>query len=511
MDQMTLDGRESDDGDLFDTGGMPLTDHYAERQLIGYLIHKSHETNRATEVLRPDDLHDPLNRRIYELIIRACETDTSVGIEMLIAGIGGEKSAALYIVSLMGKAELHIDVADVANYLQELSERRSNCTDGDIDFDHGKPFVSKFGAQFWEDIGIAGAAKSYAWLVEYIIPFDEITLAYGDPGSGKSFAMFFIAMCIARNLKFYEYNVEHGLIIYVAAEAGKGFAKRKIAYLLHNNLEPSEPLPFVLLTKRPDFFSNDNDLLELIEEIKQICRRFNVPLVGIFIDTLSAIAPGMNENASQDVSMVRKRLVILQEVFHTAICLVHHKPKDGNGPRGHGSLTGDFETTIEFGASKDRFRATVRKQREGKKGLYWEFTLPVIEVGTNKWGNPETSCVMQPCGGSSAPSKEQGFHPTPTELEFLKALWDSIIDHGEPPPMALPKSIGKVVNYVHVRSLMKQRSVPDGDDEAADGRFRVAYMRAARKLRDASVIGILGNYFWYTGKSVEGFSGPEMT
>lgn len=382
----------------------------------------------------------------------------------------------------------------------------------------GAQINSRFGGLRWEDIGRHAGPVGYAWLVEDIVPLGEITLVYGDSGTGKSFDMFDMGMAVARGQTFNGRNVEPGLVVYVAAEAGKGFAKRKIAYAIQHQLEPAEPLPFYLCTKRPNFFLDDNDAIALIAEIKAVAKTYNVPLRLIVIDTLSALAPGMNENASQDVSMVRRRLVMLQDEFEAAIVLVHHKPKGGSTPRGHGSLTADFETTIEFETLQDVktpegktiHKAIVRKQREGKSGISWSFTLPVIEVGKNKWGNPETSCVVQPLNQDNGRA-QTGFHATATEKLFLQALYEALADHPQPPPAGLPKSIGHVVNYRKVYEVMKSRYIDPADDqEKADARFRQAFRRAANVLRDGAVIGVQGELFWPTGKPVQGLSGPTI-
>jgi len=267
------------DGDLFDTGGAQLSDHNAERQVLGFLLNKPGAIAETIDILKPADLHDPFHRRMYELLLQAYETDEPPTMATLISGLGGEKSAGAYIARVMAEADLSDDVAETADHLQIVSERRAVGTADDIDFNRGKPFVSRFGAQRWEDIGTAGAASCYAWLVEDVIPLNEISMAFGDSGTGKSFDMFDMAMCIARGIKFNGHNVERGLVLYVAAEAGKGFAKRKIAYAIQHQLEPSEPLPFVLLTKRPNFFQDDADVLALIEEIVAIGRSYDVPLV----------------------------------------------------------------------------------------------------------------------------------------------------------------------------------------------------------------------------------------
>lgn len=500
-------------GDLFDAGGAQLTDHEAERQLLGHLLLKPGAVTETLDILKPPDLHDPWHRRIYEMLIRAYETDTPPTIDTLVAGLGGEKVMGQLIASLMANAVPHTDVGEVADYLWNVSERRAVGSADDVDFNRGAPFVSKFGAMRWEDIGSGEAADLYPWLVEDVIPLCDISMAYGDSGTGKSFAMFDMAMCIARGIKFYNRNVEQGLVVYVAAEAGKGFAKRKIAYATQHKLEQSEPLPFVLLTRRPNFFQDDTDVLALIGEIIAICRMYKVRLVLTVIDTVSATTQGMDEISGKDQSVVRKRLLMLLEQLNSAVVVVHHKPKNGNGPRGHGSQTADIETTIEFETVTDKktdtgktiHRATARKQREGKPGISWEFTLPVIEVGKNKWGNPETSCVVEPY--QSGRRSGVGFHATATEMEFMRALYDALLERGLPPPAGLPGSIIKVTEIEKVRALMREKSIaPHEDNKVADTRFRVAFKRAGDKLRDGGVIGVQGMLLWPTGKPVRGFT-----
>lgn len=520
MEAAAAERQDDLNGDLFDAGGAQLSDHQAERFLLGYLLNKPGALTETIEILQPRDLHDPVHRRLYELLIKFYENDTPITMEVISAGLGGDKFAGPIVAALAAGADLAIEVDVVADHLWTISERRAVGSADDVDFDRGAPFVSRFGAQRWEDIGSAGAAQCYAWLVEDIIPLGEISMAFGDTGTGKSFNMFDLAMCVSRGTKFNGHNVEHGLVVYVAAEAGKGFAKRKVAYVIQHALQPSEPLPFVLLTKRPNFFQDDADVTALIDEITAISRMFQTPLVLIVIDTVSASTQGMDEISGKDQAVVRKRLLMLQDKFSATVLVVHHKPKSGNGPRGHGSQTADIETTVEFETVVDKktdtgktiHRATVRKQREGKSGIAWEFTLPIIEIGKNKWGNPETSCAVLPYNVGAPRATTAGFHATANERLFLRALYDALLDHGLPPPAALPRSIVKVVEQRHVRPLMRDRMIaPHEDSSIADGRFRTAFSRAGAKLRDGGVIGIQGNLLWPTGKPVHGFDSGSDT
>jgi hypothetical protein len=516
---MQVDDERASGGDLYDAGGAQLSDHDAERKLLGHLIVKPESFSEVSEILQAGDMIDPFNRRIFETMARAYDTGDIVTITSIVEALGGDGKAiifdgmtvAAYLAHIAADASLSDDPAVIADHIQQVSERRAIGTADDVDFNRGAKFASKFGGQRWEEIGTEAAMGCYRWLVEDIIPMGEISLAYGDSGSGKSFALFDLGMCIARGIKFFDRNVEKGLVIYVAAEAGRGFEKRKRAYVIQHGLDGRESFPFYLCTKRPDFFKSDDDVVSLIEEIFVVAKSYNLPVAAIFLDTLSALAPGMNENASQDISMVRRRLVMIQDHFEAAIVLAHHKPKGGDTPRGHGSLTADFETTIEFSTITDRksstggelHRATLRKQREGKAGIFWEFSLPQITVGTNRWGNSETSCAVLP--SDTKRSNIAGWHARPNELLLMKSLYEALADNGIAAPADLPKSIPQVVKREFVRAIMRGKSIPaDEDNETSNNKFRVAFKRAAEKLRDGGVLGVANDFWWPTGKAVIG-------
>jgi hypothetical protein len=507
---------EEDYGDLFDAGGARLSDYKTERLLLGYLIHRPQLIAEAVEMVRSNDFFNPFHRRIYETLERTYEAGEGIGAGTLVQALGGDPKAILfddvttgaYIAGLVADADMSIDISEHAQQIAECSERRAVGSADDVDLGT-LPVHSRFGGQRWEDIGRSVAGNAYSWAIEDVIPMGEITLAYGDSGTGKSFNMFDMAMCVSRNMLFNGKNVEHGLVVYVAAEAGKGFGKRKIAYSMHHGLSPDDPLPFYLMTKRPDFFGSETDVENLIAEIRALAKTYRQKLVLITLDTLSALAPGMNENASADVSRVRARLVRISEAFpEAAIVLVHHKPKGGSTPRGHGSLTADFETTIEFETtelkSKDGLKvhkATVRKQREGKSGVSWQFVLPVVDVGRNKWGNPETSCVVLPYDGSSHVAV-YGFRANKTELAFLEALFDVLNERGVAPPSGLPASITRAAALADVRAKMRERYI----QSKADNRFRQAFKRAGDALKAGKVIGYRDPLVWYSGKPVHGLT-----
>jgi len=511
---------ESSSGDLYDSGGAQLSDQLAERQLIGFLLNQPTAMEDALANTSSHDFFDPWHRRMFEAMEKRYYAGENITIDAIVDALGGNPKADIsngftltaYLANLAAEADLgtHVDV--VADHITQCSERRAIGAADDVYV----PFQSKFGGLRWSEIGAPGSPQ-YEWIVENLIPKGETVLIFGDSGTGKSFSTFDMAVHIARGQKFYGRNVEPGLVVYVAAEGGKGFSKRKTAYAIHHNLGDVE-LPFYLLTKRPDFFSSDADVDALIAEIVGICKLYNVPLVLIVLDTLSALTPGMNENASGDVSRVRQRLQKLVDAFGVATAFVHHTAKGGATPRGHGSLTADFETTIHFTTTDIKsadglpvHQAAASKEREAKKGEGWQFCLPVIPVGRNKWGNEETSCVAVPYDGQSK-TFAYGFKANKGELAFMHALFEALAGpNAVAAPADLPSSITKAVDVAIVREEMRKAYIAaDEDSTKADNRFRAAFKRAGDALKAGGVIGYRKPIVWYTGKSVRGLT-PKGT
>lgn len=506
--------QESMLGDLYDSGGTPLSDQHAEMQLLGLVLHKPHYLVDILQIVGNEAFFDPIHRRIFATLEGIIYRGDEITAANLVTALGGDAKAPLlngvtvggYLAQLMANAELDLDVEQTAEHLAECAERRAIGAADDVYV----PFKSKFGGLRWNEIGAIGSL-SYEWIIEDLLPKGEACLVFGDSGTGKSFQTFDMSMCIARGLRFFGRNIEPGLVVYVAAEAGKGFAKRKLAYCAHHQLDDVD-LPFYLTTKRIDFFSSETDCDAIINEIAQVKKLYKLPLALVVFDTMAAMTPGMNEIAFADVSRVRARIQRVIETLGSTVIVVHHKPKGGSTPRGHGSLTGDFEVTIEFSATELKspeglsiHRAVNVRQREGKKGMSWEFTLPVIEVGRNKWGNPETSCVVVPW--TTTRQSTQGFHATPNETLFLHALFEALNEHAVAAPADLPHGITKAVDLSYVRDKMKQRYIAtDEDSTKAETRFRQVFKRAGDALKAGAVIGYRKPLCWYTGKPVKGFN-----
>ncbi|PZR88372.1 MAG: hypothetical protein DI537_23835 [Stutzerimonas stutzeri] len=405
-------------------------------------------------------------------------------------------------------------------------------------------FKSRFGAISWRDT-FAPAKQHYEWLIKGIIPSREAVLIYGAPQTGKSFETQNLAMHIARGIDFQGHRTKKAGVVYCAFEGGKGFKGRQLAYAKHHEIGEDDDVDMVVLTRRADLFANDEDITALIEEIRHWAGVFSTPLGLVVLDTWSAATPGADENAGKDVSRVKERVMRIVNELNTAVIVVHHKPASGGRPRGHGSLTGDFETTIDIdwvtqsGTPKDVARgpqnavrdedkrplraATVTKQREGDQGLSWRFVLRQVRIGEDADGDAITSCVSTIPAGlaaeerdaptSSGPQKttDGRFILKPNLAAAFRALANAIGEKGRQPPShtrAPAKALA--VTLADWRDEYERiAATEDEDPEKLKERVKKARDRASERLILSGFIGKDGDWVWRTGKPVMGVDPPR--
>lgn len=369
------------------------------------------------------------------------------------------------------------------------------------------PYVPKFAPITWRDT--FAPAQSYPWLVKGVIPCGEAVLKFGATQTGKSFSTQHLSFCIARGLPFFGRRVKRAGVVYVAAEGGKGFRRRQLAYARHHGLGPDDDIPMVVLTRRPDLFTNDADFDAICVEIDHYAATLSHELGLIVLDTWSAATPGVDENAAKDVSKVRQRIMRMVDRFKAAVIVVHHKPASSDKPRGHTSLSADFETTIDVdwdGDARDARgrrvrRAKVAKQREGDTDLEWRFVLAPVRLGTDEEGDEITSCVVEDPEGDVPAGDRTGSgvaRPMRPELRIaLQCLRDALAEHGEPPIAALhlARSVPAVVHYDYWKRLLVSR-VFNPEEATVASTVRSKIKRIGDELLARNVIGKENPYIW---------------
>lgn len=327
-----------------------------------------------------------------------------------------------------------------------------------------QPPASSFGAQRFSEIDRPG--KELEWLIKFVITRGEVSIWYGQYGSGKSFLVTDAALAIARGVQWMGQRTRPGLVVYQAGEGGLGLRRRLRAYRKHFYIEANDELPFVLLPSRIDIFSADADVDKLILEVKAWAAFYDLPLELVVLDTLNAASPGADENSSKDIGPVlnRARKISLETGAH--VLLVDHVPKEGASPRGWSGKMGNVDSAVlvnitgdidDGAAVGDNVRREVReltitKQKDEADKLKRRFVLRRVVLGTDPDGDPISSCVVQPLGSTlplfaaAGTEKPAGWAAmVPANEDIFRALVRALRKHGRPAPADTSEPPGTIV------------------------------------------------------------------
>jgi len=241
-------------------------------------------------------------------------------------------------------------------------------------------------------------------LLQGLLVRGALSVLFGDSNSGKTFLAIDIAAAIARAVTWFDRQVEHGLVIYLASESPASLRTRLNAYRIAFKCETPN---FVIVTSPVDLFASDADMDEIVKLVNTLQAEHGKRCELIICDTLARVSAGANENSGEDMGRVVKRVDALREKTGAHVMLIHHTGKDAaKGARGWSGLRAAVDTEIEVSADETTgIRvAEVTKQRDlPGKGARIGFKLEVVNLGTTKWGQPFTSCVVAP---ADAPQKQ---------------------------------------------------------------------------------------------------------
>jgi len=370
--------------------------------------------------------------------------------------------------------------------------------------------TSRFGAVGLDQLHLPSLKHDF--VVDGFLDRRGVAMMPGSSGSGKTFLVLEIGMCIATGQDFWNMPVKKGLVIYQAGEGKEGVTKRLDGWMLDRGVEPSGELPFRMLPKKVNLFVDDKDTDDLIAECRAWAEYYGEPVRLVVIDTFNKAITGANENAGQDMSRVLSRLERISETLDCAVLVPMHKSKQGD-MRGHTSLTGDVSnvinvTKLEITDQNGRAirTASLDKNKDGEGGRPMRFVLRQVVTDIED-GKPVTTCVVdKPNGDDEALTREGRLSAQQTII--LNTLRHCLDTDGEQAPSGfrVTPHLNRVVKHALYLQRLRSRwpfTAPEHEIEKRNKEFQRAYADAGKRLMASGYIdrdNELG-LIWWTGKS----------
>ncbi|MCC8945977.1 AAA family ATPase [Bradyrhizobium sp. Arg62] len=490
-----------------------------ERALLGMLAMQPALMAAIEEEVTIDSFAEPIHKQLFAAIAEyPGERDKPVAPQFLIDAGGGDPllpvfegyPLARYVGTLIVDAPMAPDAAHLARTLAAQIRTLAN-RDGDVEDEYDlepepTPFVSRFGGIAFEQLDEPG--PEHAHVIDGLITVGDKSVLGGASQSGKSFLAIHMGMCIATGTSFFGHKImTPGLVIYQAGEGGRGIKKRFRAWRQYFGIKKDQRVPIYILQSKIDIHSHEGDTAGLIDEIKGIERLYNMPAIGLFIDTLQKAQGMADENSGRDMGTVMANVDRISDAIPGChVCLVHHMNANGTKLRGHTSVyAGVDQVMLVVKDVENRFSTmTLDKQKDDEDGAKILFELMQIEIGRRAVdGKPITSCVTLPIGGKieaklEGKAKDRTISLTSQQKNILTALKDALAEHGEPTPekLKLPRAITTVVQYKHWRDAYAAIAA-----DAEEASIKKAMTRAGERLYALGIIGKVNPYVWLTGRA----------
>ena len=265
----------------------------------------------------------------------------------------------------------------------------------------------------------------------------------GPPKCGKSFWTFDLVMHVALAWDYRSRRVQHGAVVYLALEGGKGFEARVEAFRRHYLAEELEHVPFFLIADALNLVKDHPELIGCI----RLQAQGNLPVV-VVIDTLNRSLAG-SESDDKDMAAYIRAADAIRHAFGCVVIIVHHCGVDATRPRGHTSLIGavDAQLAVKRDAAEN-IVVVVERMKDGVEGETLVSRLEAVDVGTDLDGDPITSCVVVPVDGAAV-RPETNRKLSDRQRLALEVLADCAAERGEPPPPTFGLPAGLVTVKVN--------------------------------------------------------------
>lgn len=117
------------------------------------------------------------------------------------------------------------------------------------------------------------------------------------------------------------------------------------------------------------------------------------PLSVVFVDTMASVLPGVDENASKEMTEVIDYCKLISRKTKALVMMVHHEPKtEGRGMRGSSAVPGGADVIWHVGREEGVHALTIEKLKNSQDGDIFPFKLAQSGNScTVEWEMPDES------------------------------------------------------------------------------------------------------------------------
>ena len=235
--------------------------------------------------------------------------------------------------------------------------------------------------------------KPVSWLIKGLLPKATLGVLYGESGSGKTFVTFDICAALGRGNDWNGLRGRQARVLYVVAEGVGGFNLRVKAYC-HQAGIGADTLGIDIISDVVPNLTDSASVNNLISDIKA-AGQYDL----IVMDTFAQVTPGANENSGEDMGRALAYCRKIHQSCDAMVLLVHHSGKDtSKGARGWSGVKAASDVMLEVSRFENDRCISVEKQKDGKDGASFGFTLHDVVLGEDDDGDDITSCVVSYTG-----------------------------------------------------------------------------------------------------------------
>ena len=226
-------------------------------------------------------------------------------------------------------------------------------------------FVSRF---FYTADSVGDTSEPVEWIVKDVVGKKEIFSCYGDPGSGKSFAMMQLAISVADQSgtlnEWLGFPVErHGPVLYILTDGSHRSLRERIRRI-SGYMKVQRPKDLIIQINQGVYSSWKDQVDRLIKIRKPIM---------IILDSLAMSSDTGDENQAEDQKEFAKILQLWSLEQDLAFCIIHHTNKAAmnnafhqNNFRGSSYWIGIISSMLEFRKCSNKTNQyKVVKSRDG--------------------------------------------------------------------------------------------------------------------------------------------------